>query len=96
MLFCCLYRSPNSSNDNNLRLCEFIDDSCRRRYINVIIVGDFNYSHINWVTFISQNSTENKFMECLQDNYLSQLVMSPTRRRGADRSNILDLIITKD
>ena len=59
------------------------------------MVGDFNYGHINWENLSSQNNTERNFIAKLQDNYLSQMVTVPTRKRGSDRSTILDLIITK-
>ena len=59
------------------------------------MVGDFNYGHINWENLSSQNNTEKNFIDKLQDNYLSQMVTVPTRKRGSDRSTMLDLIITK-
>ena len=35
-------------------------------------------------------------MQCLEDNFYFQHVDQPTRIRGTDRPNILDLIITND
>ena len=59
------------------------------------MAGDFNFGHINWENLLSQNNRERNFIDKRQDNYLSQMVTVPTRKRGSDRSTILDLIITK-
>ena len=45
------------------------------------MVGDFNYGHINWENLSSENNTERNFIDKLQDNYLSQMVTVPTRKR---------------
>ena len=57
-----------------------------------------NYKNINWQSWstISDNtqSKENKFIECLRDNFLFQHVNNPTRGRGSDTPHLLDLVIT--
>ena len=95
ILVCCIYRSPNSSLENNATLCDCITELSKIKCKNIIMVGDFNYGHINWENLSSQNNTERNFIDKLQDNYLSQMVTVPTRKRGSDRSTMLDLIITK-
>ncbi|VDI15853.1 Hypothetical predicted protein [Mytilus galloprovincialis] len=63
-------------------------------------MGDFNYPEINWETWNTKgdrpNSTENKFLEALQDNFLYQHTTKPTRWRGADTPHTLDLLITNE
>jgi len=39
-----IYRSPNSSEENNNQLCNIIQEVPE----NTIIIGDFNYPKINW------------------------------------------------
>ena len=39
---------------------------------------------------------ERQFIDCIQDNNLNQLVKKPTRKRGADRATLLDVILSQD
>ena len=60
-------------------------------------MGDFNFPNINWEDLTTKdNSDEQRFVDCLLDNYLFQLINKPTRWRGSDNPNILDLVITND
>ena len=56
---------------------------------DAIIMGDFNYPDINWVTGSSTGDGASKFMELIQDCYLQQHALVPTRG-GA----ILDLVLS--
>ena len=69
---------------------------CRKKYCNIVITGDFNFSSINWDSMSSTVNLEKQFIDCIQDNYLNQLVKKPTRKRGADRATLLDLILSQD
>ena len=40
-----VYRSPQSSNENNLI---FLDKTKDKHYSNVMIISDFNLPEINW------------------------------------------------
>ena len=68
------------------------------KHSHLIIMGDFNYRNINWKSWstISDNtqSNDNKFIECLRDDFLFQHVNNPTRGRGSDTPHLLDLVIT--
>ena len=96
LLVCVVYRSPNSSDDNNKLMFDLL------RYINkfnkdkFIIIGDFNFPGIDWDHWITRNKNklELEFINLLQDNFLIQHVTFPTRARGNDDPHILDLIIT--
>ena len=96
LLVCVVYRSPNSSDDNNNLMFDLL------RYINkfnkdkFIIIGDFNFPGIDWDHWITRNKNklELEFINLLQDNFLIQHVTFPTRARGNDDPHILDLIIT--
>ena len=67
---------------------------------DVLIVGDFNLPHINWNCFNAnenipkKNSTNYRFLKCLNYNFFNQHVINATRFRDMQNQNILDLIIT--
>jgi hypothetical protein len=65
---------------------------------NLLLVGDFNYSDIDWTRWNSGNTQSNKFLDILRDNMLIQHVELPTRVRGSDTDtpHLLDLVITND
>ena len=80
-----VYRSPNSSTENNSRLNELLRTVPR----NSVIVGDFNYPSINW-ELLSGNTHAMEFIDAIGENFLSQHVSFPTH----DCGNILDLVIS--
>ena len=53
-------------------------------------MGDFNYRELNWGNLETIDESH-LFIECLRDNFLSQLVDQPTRS-----NNYLDLILSSD
>lgn len=80
-----VYRSPNSTKENDQKLCDLIlevDDNC-------IITGDFNFPNIDWETGTS-DSKGKRFLEVCREKSLEQLVYFPTHSRG----NTLDLVLT--
>lgn len=83
------YRPDYSSVENDLELYESIS-SVKSKYS--IIIGDFNFRQLRWGR-LDQNSSIDRhpFVECLDDNYLSQVVDKPTRGE-----NYLDLLLTSD
>ena len=48
MLAGCIYRSPNSSDDNSKKLRDLIKDVSNKKYSHLMIAGDFNYPNIKW------------------------------------------------
>uniref|UniRef100_K7F001 Endonuclease/exonuclease/phosphatase domain-containing protein n=1 Tax=Pelodiscus sinensis TaxID=13735 RepID=K7F001_PELSI len=56
---------------------------------NSIIMGDFNYPHIDWIHVTSGREAEIKFLNGLNDCFLEQLVQEPTRGEA-----ILDLVLS--
>ncbi|CAG2196936.1 unnamed protein product [Mytilus edulis] len=96
-----IYRTPsNSSKEYNDKLVNLMSEATDMGYSHILIMGDFNYPEINWETWNTKgdrpNSTENKFLEALQDNFLYQHTTKPTRWRGADTPHTLDLLITNE
>ena len=60
-----LYRSPNSSIDNSIKMCSLIDLICNRAGYK-LFMGDFNFPNINWNTWNTTGYTENKFIDTLR------------------------------
>ena len=64
---------------------------------NAFILGDFDLPKIDWANNkASLMSYEKEFLTCLLDNFLHQHVLEPTRSRGGQQENILDLVLSKD
>ena len=55
----------------------------------LVLVGDFNFPDICWEYNRAQKKQSRRFLECVEDNFLMQLVREPTR--GAA---LLDLLFT--
>ena len=55
----------------------------------LVLVGDFNFPDICWKYNIAQRKQSKRFLECVEDSFLTQLVREPTRG-GA----LLDLLFT--
>ena len=69
-----IYRSPNSSMLNKYKLLDLINEVCRKKYCNIVITGDFNFCSINCDNMSSTVNLEKQFIDCIQNNYLNQLV----------------------
>lgn len=81
------YRAPDSLNINDDALYLLINRASRD---NVVIMGDFNFPELKWDNM--NNMIENHpFINCLNDNFLEQIVREPTRAK-----NFLDLILSSD
>ena len=94
-----IYRSPNSTSENNLQLHSLIKDISDSNSSHILIVGDFNYNEILWdrqITTVSENHIATKFLEIIRDNFLYQHVTEPTRIREGQEPSILDLVFTNE
>ena len=99
-----IYRSPNSSLEDNHLLINIIN-SISKKYLNhknkLIIMGDFNFPGINWdletTKHISDgNNIEDLFLDCVQRNFLYQMVSEPTHLRNSQTPTLIDLVLTND
>jgi hypothetical protein len=96
-----IYRSDSGTEENNTRLCQLISEAKSKNHTHCMLMGDFyNYPHIDWESWNTRgdsvNTDDYKLVNCLQDNFLYQIVDQPTRWRGTNRPSILDLIITNE
>ena len=98
MLISCMYRSPSSTTENNLSLVEAIKEIDKTQTPLKILVGDFNYLHLDWNTGMDmETSTEEaRFKEATLDCYLQQHVGFITRARGTDNPSCIDWVFTND
>ena len=65
----------------------------------ILVCGDFNLPKINWNTGEvndSANSATQKFVNKIQDKFLTQKVISPTRRRGRDEPSLIDWVLVSN
>ena len=62
----------------------------------MIIIGDFNHPHIKWSEDDSHTypNSAQEFITTLEDCFLQQLILKPTRHREGQTSSILDILLT--
>lgn len=97
--FGAIYRSPNSTTQNDLQLNEVLNYVNSKCIGNKTIVGDFNYGQINWSNWTIYDSAPSsdsakKFLSCLRKHFMMQHIDKPTRFRAQDEPHVLDLVIT--
>jgi len=65
---------------------------------NVLIVGDFNISDINWniYTTTSNSCSSLTLLKAIRDNFVTQHIDKPTTARGSDTPHILDLVLSNN
>ena len=94
-----IYRSPNSSEENNQKLRKLLLDVSESKPSHLLIMGDFNHPEIDWkedVTTQSINHPSTKFRETLRDCFLYQHVNRPTHYRAEQHPNTLHLVLTNE
>lgn len=99
LLLGCIYRSPNSTPENNDKLNHLIGSLDTNRFSHILILGDFNYKEINWLRNCCDTSEDHpayKFLEATRECYLFQHVTKPTRYRQNQTPSTLDLIFTSE
>ncbi|BHF85354.1 hypothetical protein SprV_1002851800 [Sparganum proliferum] len=92
-----VYRPPSQRTDADDALLTEVKEICRSKYI--MLLGDFNCPDIEWDLMHcsrSENSFEQKFMQLITTEFLTQHVKVDTRFRDGQQSSCLDLIITRD
>lgn len=99
LLIGCIYRSPNGNDIVDSDTRELLVKASETQNTHILIMGDFNYPEITWEPLRLPNSVAHpafQFVECLRDCFFYQHVQEPTHERGADKPNVLDLIITNE
>ena len=91
-----VYRSGNSTPEGNEALFKAKEHLSNLNFKHICYSGDYNLPDICWSIEkpYPEKSIERKFISCLNDNYLTQHVDTPTRGRGTNKPSLLDLVIT--
>ena len=93
-----LYRSPNSTKENNHQLKSLIANLTETQSNDsTLLVGDTNLPQIDWEamsTIKNENSTEFIIIEARKDALLTHYIKEPTRLTGRDKASLLDVVIS--
>ena len=81
-----VYRCPNITKQNNEKIHNAISEVSRG---DCIIMGDFNHRNIKWDSLQSTGVEDQKFLCLVQDNFLTQHVLEPTRA-----ARVLDIVLS--
>jgi len=87
-LFGVCYRAPDSSQLNDNALYSLISKVGQES--NVVVMGVFNFRELDWGG-VRNVDYLHPFVECIYDNFFSQLVEEPTRG-----SNFLHLVLSSE
>ena len=93
-----VYRSPNSSDENNERMLSILRTASSAKFDYLLICGDFNLPKIKWdenQCLDSEISFSASFLETVEHLGWFQHARAPTRFRG-EQSSCLDLIFTNE
>ena len=93
-----IYRSPNSTSDNNKKFLELLSIFSKLKGKKMLL-GDFNLPAIDWCNMSVNNrgskTLEFKFLSYIQGNNYIQHINRPTRIRQGQNCNVLDLVVTE-
>ncbi|GAB0179197.1 hypothetical protein GRJ2_000385000 [Grus japonensis] len=81
------YRPPDQGDRADEALCRQMGAASHSQAL--VLMGDFNHPHICWRDNTAGHKQSRRFLECVDDNFLLQVIEEPTRR-GA----MLDLVLT--
>jgi len=85
------YRSSNvaiTGADNDRTLLDTLTEVCNRP---LLLMGDFNYSDIDWSTSYRGSAASQRFVDSVEDGFLTQHVLD-----GTCNGAILDLVISSE
>ena len=81
-----VYRCPNITIQNNEKIHKAISEVSKG---DCIIMGDFNHGNIKWDSQQSTGVEDQKLLCLVQDNFLTQHVLEPTRA-----ARVLDIVLS--
>ena len=95
-----IYRSPNSSEENNSKLLELLALAKQQAKItHLLVMGDFNMPEIDYNDYSvagSDFSFPMRFFDLSQDLFLIQHVSEATKFRGDQTPSKLDYVFTNE
>ena len=96
-IFGLLYRSPNSTDENNKQLNTTLQTAAEIPTNHLIIMGDFNYPDIDWEnerSTVGDERAASIFYKATKDAFFIQHQMAPTRFRNGQQPKLDDLVFT--
>ncbi|KAK4821712.1 hypothetical protein QYF61_027784 [Mycteria americana] len=81
------YRPPNQDEETDELFYKQLGEASRS--LALVLVGDFNLPDVCWKYSTAERKESRRFLECVADNFLTQLVSEPTRE-----GTPLDLLFT--
>ena len=93
----CIYRSPDSDEENNNKLLDLLKEADKKNPNRLYILGDFNIKEINWrnnIVHSHNNSYAYKMYDTINQLFLTEIIQEPTRIRVNQNSSTLDWILT--
>ena len=81
-----VYRCRNITKQNNEKIHNAISEVSKG---DCIIMGDFNHGNIKWDSLQSTGIEDQRFVCLVQDNFLTQRVLEPTRA-----ARVLDIVLS--
>ena len=91
----CIYRSPNSDDQNNTELFNMLKSEKMSKFNKICIFGDFNFPDVNWDGIWNGNKS-NEIIENFRDALLIQKVTNPTRFREGQKRTMDDLVFVNE
>ncbi|PKU46097.1 rna-directed dna polymerase from mobile element jockey- hypothetical protein [Limosa lapponica baueri] len=85
----CEEMSPKPSVGTDEEVVESLWLKVAWRLQALVLVGDFNHSDKCWKGYTAKHLHSRRFLQCIDDDFLTQLVEEPTRREA-----LLDLVLT--
>ena len=97
----CIYRSPTNLKHETIKttstICDVISEAVQRNSSYLLICSDFKYPKIDWThEYAAVNSDITPFLDTIQNSYLTQHVLQPTKYRGRDEPIRIDLVLTNE
>lgn len=93
------YRSTSSTDPNNVKLLQLLEEATQQPHRHIMILGDFNYPSIDYSKLIVNPGGEHaakEFLDKTMDIFLYQNVYEDTRVRQGQNPSKLDYIFTDE
>ncbi|KAK4816014.1 hypothetical protein QYF61_011004 [Mycteria americana] len=71
------YRAPSQDEETDELFYKQLGEASRS--LDLVLVGDFNIPDVCWKYNTAEKKQSRRFLECVADNFLTQLVREPTR-----------------
>ena len=96
ILISCIYRSPSNTSEKNDELLCMLEEASKINANNTVICGDFNCKEIDWITRkinCSETHHASKIYDKINDLFLHQKILEPTRYRNDETPSLLDWVL---